>query len=154
MAKINDTGPHSAELVDERGNVFARIEFTPTTNAASRKEELLDGAEHWCNGGEGTPEFRLASRLRALLSIRLSGPENLKTKQQITEKGLLASLNGYFKFFRDPANRTRRRDPGMPHGPRVQQPYSPGQRRRPNLAEQRKRSNPPGYPNPSDSRRR
>jgi len=116
MAKINDTGPHSAELVDERGTVFARIEFTHGTNAASRKEELLDGAEHWANGGDGTPAFRLATRLRALLNTKLSTEADSKSAQQTTERRALEALNNYVKFFRDPANASRKRDPSLMPG--------------------------------------
>ena len=113
MAKINETGPHSAELVDERGNVFARIEFTHGTNAASRKEELLDGVEHWVNGGDGTPVFRLASRLRALLNTKINAERDSKSAQLMTERRALDALNNYVKFFRDPVNASRKRDPSL-----------------------------------------
>jgi len=127
MAKINETGPNSAELLDEAGRPFAKIEFNPKTNAASRKEELLDGAEFWANGGEGTPEFRLVTRVRALLNTKLSSHEDTNSRQQLTEKRLLASLNEYVKFFRDPANMARRRSTV---GQERQTGLAPHQRRR------------------------
>jgi hypothetical protein len=129
MAKINDTGPHSAELVDELGRPFAVIQFNAKTNAASRREELLDGAEHWCNGGEGTSEFRLAARLRALITTKLSSQEDTKSRQQLTEHRLLDALNNYVKFFRDPANASRKREP-TPENPNPAGRVPPHMRRR------------------------
>lgn len=130
MAKIRETGGNSAELVDETGRLFAEIEFVSGTNPASRKDELLDGAEHWANGGEGTPEFRLASRLRALLNVKLSSQEDMKTRQQLCERKLLDALGFYIGFFRDPANAQRKRDSSLPGGTRKPMPQYRPQRRR------------------------
>lgn len=128
MAKIRETGGNSAELVDETGRLFAKIEFVSGTNPASRKDELLDGAEHWANGGEGTPIFRLATRLRALLNTKLSSQEDMKSRQQAVEKKLLEGLEQYVKFFRDPANASRKRAVGA--GPARKPPPHVLQRRR------------------------
>lgn len=128
MAYVKEKDAHTVEIYAESGVRVATVQFDPKTNAARRPNMLRDAGERWEEGRsglseEGTPMFRKAMELRNMFNGHIqSSPDFGAGKQRDLEKRVFEALRAYTEYFRDPRNKTAKRDHSYPKSPMVNRP--------------------------------